>query len=72
MFRSAADRLREEGEAQGEARGKADTLKRLLVRHFGRVPRSAERRVRQAAAEQLDAWLRILDAKSVEDALADS
>ena len=73
MFRSAADRLKEEGEARGEARGKADTLMRLLVRRFGQVPRTAERRVRQAAADQLDTWLdRILDAKSVKDALADS
>jgi len=46
---------------------------RQLVRRFGRVPRTAERRVRKAAAEQLDAWLdRILDAKSLKDALADS
>ena len=62
-----------QGVAQGTLRAKADTLMRLMARRFGQVPTRAGQRIRKADETQLDAWLdRILDAKSLKDALADS
>jgi predicted transposase YdaD len=59
------------GEAKGKAEGKAETLLKLLSHRFGKLPKAAERRVREADAETLDCWaLRILDAKSLKDVIA--
>lgn len=59
-----------EGEVKGEAVGKANTLKRLLKRRFGRLPVWAERRIEAAAVEQLDGWLdEIFDTDGVESLL---
>ena len=85
VYRTVADELRDqgrneglrEGEARGEARGSRHanirTLKRQLTHRFGPLPARAEQRIDQADEPQLDAWLdRILDAKTVDDVLADS
>jgi predicted transposase YdaD len=45
------------GEAEGEARGKAETLLRQLRRRFGAVPEWAEQRIAGASTAQLDIWL---------------
>ena len=56
-----------EGEVKGKAEGKAESLKRLLVRRFGPLPVWATQRIDAAPIAQLDAWLDgIFDAASVE------
>ena len=58
---------RDEGEAQGRLKGKADSLKHLLRRRFESVPAWAVQRIDTASLAQLDAWLDgIFDASSVE------
>ncbi len=58
--------------AKGEAKGKADDLKRLLARRFGPLPRWAVARINAASIAQLDAWLDgIFDAPAL-DALLGS
>ena len=55
----------------GEAKGRAETLIRLLHRRFGPLPESVEARIRASAALNLDAWIdAVLEAKSVDDVLA--
>ena len=55
------------GEAQGLAKGKAESLKHLLRRRFDAVPAWAAQRIDAALIAQLDAWLDgIFDASSVE------
>lgn len=59
------------GEAKGEAKGKAETLLRQLSHRFGELPDDVEQCVRKADVETLDRWaLRILDAKSLKDVIA--
>jgi hypothetical protein len=66
----AADRLRLEGEAKGEAKGKREILLLLLRRRFGRLPAATVARIREANAAQLDRWiLRVLPAKTLNDVL---
>ena len=43
--------------AKGEAKGKAEDLKRLLARRFGPLPKWAAARIDAAPIAQLDAWL---------------
>ena len=53
---------------EGEAKGRAETLLRLLERRFGHVPEDAAARVLAAPVEDLDAWLdAILSASSLDD-----
>ena len=53
--------------AEGKAEGKAEDLKRLLMRRFGPLPVWATHRIDAAPVAQLDAWLDgIFDAASVE------
>ena len=42
---------------QGEARGRAETLLRLLERRFGAVPESVRTWVAERSASEVDAWL---------------
>ena len=64
---TGADILRQEGEAKGEAK----IILRLLRAKFGEVPSEAEERLHSASVEQLDTWAeRLLTAESVEEALA--
>ena len=61
-----------EGRADGEARGRAESLKRLLTRHFGPLPNAVMHRINAASVEQLDVWFdRALDAKSLASVLDD-
>ena len=56
------------GEAKGEAKGKADTLHRLLLRRFKSVSSDVEHRIRAADVDQLDEWLdRFVNAKTLDD-----
>lgn len=53
--------------AEGKAEGKAEDLKRLLARRFGRLPKWAAARIDAAAIDQLDAWLDgIFDAETLD------
>ncbi|WPL19395.1 UDP-glucose 4-epimerase [Thiorhodovibrio winogradskyi] len=45
-----------EGEVKGKTEGKAESLKRLLVRRFGPLPVWAMQRIEAAPVAQLDAW----------------
>ena len=57
-----------EGVGIGEAKGKADTLHRLLLRRFKSVSSDVEHRIRAADVDQLDEWLdRFVDAKTLDD-----
>ena len=56
--------------AEGEAKGKAMSLKRLVKRRFATLPAWAEQRIDAAPEAQVDAWLdAIFEATSVEDLL---
>lgn len=58
---------RMKGEAEGEAKGEVKSLKRLLTRRFGPLPKWATARIDAAKMDQLDAWLDgIFDADSLE------
>ena len=73
--REAEQKAREaeqKGVARGEAKGRAETLLRLLRRRFHSVPPEMEVRVWEADGPQLDVWLdRILDAKALTDVFTD-
>jgi len=57
-----------DGKTEGEADGKANTLKRQLTRRFGALPDWTLRRIESAPVAQLDLWLDgIFDAGSAED-----
>ena len=45
-----------QGMAQGKAQGKATMVERLLQRQFGPLSPTAQSRIGQASAEELDAW----------------
>lgn len=56
-----------EGAVRGEARGKANHLKRLLARCLGGLPDWALQRISRVSSEQLDAWLDgVLDTGSLD------
>ena len=60
------------GLAQGEARGRAETLLRQLRRRFQTLPNELEARVRDADGAQLDEWIdRFVDAKALTDVFTD-
>jgi hypothetical protein len=69
MELSWADKLRAEGIHEGLVRGKRETLKKLLVTRFGKLPSVLETRIdRVASEEELDRYLdRILTARSLEE-----
>ena len=65
-----ARRYVSQGRAEGEARGRAELVLKLLTLRFGRLPAEAEARVRAASIEQLDAFAeRVLSAKSLDEVL---
>jgi hypothetical protein len=67
---STAERLRREGEARGEARGKREALLLQLRQRFGRLPAAAVARVDKAETTDLDAWFgRVLTASSLDEVL---
>ena len=56
-----------EGETLGKAKGKAETLLRLLDRRFHGVPKAYRTQVLAADANQLDTWIdAVLDAESID------
>ena len=67
IYAEGRDKGWAEGEVQGLAKGKADSLKHLLRRRFESVPAWAVQRIDAASIAQLDTWLDgIFDAPSVE------
>ncbi len=67
MLATRAQEWRRQLIAEGEARGKADVLVRLLRRSF-MLTDEAEGRIRSASSAQLDEWTdRFLDAKALPD-----
>jgi predicted transposase YdaD len=67
---------REEGRAEGEARGSrtalASALLQQLTQRFGPIHDSARSRIESADLQPLQRWFtRVLDAKSIDDALED-
>jgi hypothetical protein len=70
IFRSRYERGLADGEARGEARGERKVLRTLLKKRFGRLPVWAQKRLDEAATEQIEAWsLKLLDAGKLEDVL---
>jgi Domain of unknown function (DUF4351) len=64
MGMTTADMLR----AEGEAKGVAKTLVRLLTRKFGPVSDAVRERIDTAGLEQLETWSdRVLDAATLDD-----
>jgi hypothetical protein len=69
---STYDRAILEGRAQGEAKGRTNSLLRLITRRFGAPTDDVVARVRAASPAELDRWTdRILDAGSIDELLAD-
>jgi hypothetical protein len=61
-----------QGLAEGELKGQAEILLRMLRRRFGAVPESVELRVREATGDDLDRWTDgIFDAQSLDALFAD-
>ncbi len=61
---------KEEGEKLGRQKEALTILTKLVRRRFGALPRWASARLRQADAEQLEAWAeRIFDANDLPDLL---
>ena len=54
--RLAVERGREKWMAEGETKGKLETLTRLLTRRFGPLPEWVAERLASASVEQLEAW----------------
>jgi predicted transposase YdaD len=64
---------REEGREEGRRDGAARILLRLMERRFGKLSRSARSKIEKADAATLEQWsVQVLEASSVEDALAKS
>jgi hypothetical protein len=74
-MKTTADKLREEGKevglSQGLNLGQARVLLAQLRRRFGSISKAHEDRLATATSDQLEAIaLRILDAKTIDEALA--
>jgi hypothetical protein len=60
-------RASDKGRLEGETRGRAETLLRLMRRRYGAVPDAVIDRVHAAAIEDLDRWAdAVLDAPSLD------
>lgn len=67
---TTAEKLRREGEARGELRGKRGALLLLLRQRFGRLPAAVVARIDSARLAELDDWfVRGITAASLEDVL---
>ncbi|HYP75234.1 MAG TPA: Rpn family recombination-promoting nuclease/putative transposase [Polyangiaceae bacterium] len=70
-YMTTAEMIAKEGEARGEARGKAELVLRLLTLRFGALPQTASARVASATSEELDLFAeRVLTASTVEEVLS--
>ena len=72
---STAEKLRREGEARGEARGRlssrAEVVTNQLTKRFGALPEDIVRRIQAADIARLDQWAsRLLDAKTLDEVFA--
>jgi hypothetical protein len=62
------DKYIQQGERQGERRGKAEMLLRLIQAKFGPPSPEVETRIERAEREQLDHWsVRVLTAQSTDE-----
>lgn len=73
-MKTTADKLREEGKelgrSEGLSQGQARVLLALLRRRFGTLTDAQQDRITTATSDQLEAIaLRILDAKTIDEAL---
>ena len=67
---TTAEMLRAEGEARGQARGRADALVQLLTLKFGPLPPATIDAVNAASMDQLKSWTdRVLAATTLDEAL---
>jgi hypothetical protein len=67
---TTAERLRREGAAEGQVKGKREALLLQLRLRFGRLPAAAVARVGKAGAAELDTWFgKVLTAVSLDDVL---
>ena len=72
MQQGLAETLIAEGEARGEARGKAISLIQFLERRFGPLPQHSKVKIMDASVSELGTWIDgVFDAKSVEALLGD-
>ena len=72
MQQGLAETLIAEGEARGEARGKAISLIQFLERRFGPLPEHSKAKIRGANVRKLDAWIDgVFEAQSAEALLGD-
>lgn len=63
---------REKAVHEGEVKGEAKLLKRLVLSKYGRCPERAQSKLNAADSEQLESWAeRIFHAESLEDLLSD-
>jgi len=54
--------------AEGEAKGRADVVLKLLALKFGKLPAGTKKRVQHASLAELDRYAtRVLKAKTLED-----
>jgi predicted transposase/invertase (TIGR01784 family) len=69
-YMTAAERLIAEGEARGEAKGKAELLLRQLGLRFGALSDATREQVLHAPSERLDVWAeRVITAQSLDEVL---
>lgn len=67
-----AKREREEGEKRGEAKGRIDTLRKLIELKFNEVPAWVDQRLKQASEHELNQWVeQILVADSLDALFGD-
>jgi hypothetical protein len=67
---TAADRLRREGAAEGEVKGKREVLLLQLRLKFGRLPAAVSARVGTAGGAELNRWLgKVVTASSLDEVL---
>ena len=72
LLKTTYQRILEEGEAKGEAKGMAAVLLKLLDKRFGTVPQDIVDRVRVSSIEELGQWAeRVLSVESLDQVFAE-
>jgi hypothetical protein len=67
-FMTYAERLIQQGRAEGEAKGRAETLRKQMTLKFGPLSSEMEKRISSAAISDLDRWSeRVLSAQRIEE-----
>ena len=68
VIQRARDEGRQEGRDEGRVEGERVVLERLLLRRFGHLSPKAAESLRQASADDLEAWTdNVLDARTLDD-----